>query len=347
MPVDTLIADIDPAATVPDATDNYQRNSLPLKRAINCDSEEAKPVAKRQRPGLVHRESTCSDVSGSAQPEPVPEKAIPFSALALSTAIDDHVDRGSDTATSALPNNGTEAKGQDEATDQTPAHIELLEDYLAKLFQGENQISDHDSAMSEHFHQVSHTHGDAVVLSKRAVRQLRSLLVPCSPEQLAKHVPDDEIGRVVCMLAAVVEAADGAGLADMVKSGALVEGETELSAAFCDKLDQALSIACLGLDASSVIVDLAATGKASNSACPGDILHAAVALFKDCLLGCVVPLLDMDTGCALADAFTNRDGFLRSRLLAFLGTVLAAHDPITALASGPTLAEQDIISLVF
>ncbi|KAJ2018587.1 Sister chromatid cohesion protein 2 [Coemansia sp. S680] len=302
---------------------------------------------QRQRPGLVHRESTCSDVSGSVQPEPVPEKAIPFSALALSTAIDDHVDRGSDTATSALPNNGTEAKGQDEATDQTPAHIELLEDYLAKLFQGENQISDHDSAMSEHFHQVSHTHGDAVVLSKRAVRQLRSLLVPCSPEQLAKHVPDDEIGRVVCMLAAVVEAADGAGLADMVKSGALVEGETELSAAFCDKLDQALSIACLGLDASSVIVDLAATGKASNSACPGDILHAAVALFKDCLLGCVVPLLDMDTGCALADAFTNRDGFLRSRLLAFLGTVLAAHDPITALASGPTLAEQDIISLVF
>ncbi|KAJ2085210.1 hypothetical protein GGI16_006841 [Coemansia sp. S142-1] len=90
MLVDTLIADIDPAAIVPDATDNYQRNSLPLKRAIHCDSEEAKHVAKRQRPGLVHRESTSSDISGSVQPEPVPEQAIPFSALALSTVIDDH-----------------------------------------------------------------------------------------------------------------------------------------------------------------------------------------------------------------------------------------------------------------
>ncbi|KAJ2874882.1 Sister chromatid cohesion protein 2 [Coemansia aciculifera] len=347
MPVDTLIADINPAAIVPDTTDNGQRNSLPFKRAIHCDSEDATPAAKRQRPVLVHRESTSSDISGSIHPEPVPEQIIPFSALALGTAIDDHIDQGSDTSTSALPNNVTEAKIQDEVTDQIPAHIELLEDYLAKLFQGENQISNHDNAKSEHFHQISHTHGDVLVLNKRAVRQLHSLLTPCSPEQLAKYVPDDEIGRVVCMLVAVVEAADGAGLADMVKSGALVEGGTELSAAYCDKLDQALSIACLGLDASSVIVALAATGKASNSACPGDILHAAVALFKDCLLGCVVPLLDMGTGCALAGVFTNSDGFLRSRLLAFLGTVLVAHDPITTLVSGPTLAEQDIISLVF
>ncbi|KAJ2874275.1 hypothetical protein H4R27_006510, partial [Coemansia aciculifera] len=215
MPVDTLIADINPAAIVPDTTDNGQCNSLPFKRAIHCDSEDATPAAKRQRPVLVHRESTSSDISGSIHPEPVPEQIIPFSALALGTAIDDHIDQGSDTSTSALPNNVTEAKIQDEVTDQIPAHIELLEDYLAKLFQGENQISNHDNAKSEHFHQISHTHGDVLVLNKRAVRQLHSLLTPCSPEQLAKYVPDDEIGRVVCMLVAVVEAADGAGLADM------------------------------------------------------------------------------------------------------------------------------------
>ncbi|KAJ2012139.1 Sister chromatid cohesion protein 2, partial [Coemansia sp. S85] len=136
-------------------------------------------------------------------------------------------------------------------------------------------------------------------------------------------------------------------LADMVKSGALVAGETGLSAAFSEGLDQALSNACLGLDASSLIADLAATGKAPNGACPGDSLHAAVTLFKDCLLGCAIPLLDLGMGCALADAFANTDGLLRGRLLAFLGTVLAAHAPLTALATGPTLAEQDVISLVF
>ncbi|KAJ2731979.1 Sister chromatid cohesion protein 2 [Coemansia sp. BCRC 34962] len=348
MPFGTPIADLDPTSTNTGAVNVGQLNPLLLKRILCCDSDDAKPVAKRQRPALVHRESTSSDIDGSAHPEVVPEQTSPFASLAPSTGTGDHDDNGGDTATCVLPSGEDGAEIRDTAADQTPAHIELLEGYLAKLFQDEDRISDCNGTKSEHFHLVSRLHGDAIVLNKRTVRQLRLLFGPCSPEQLAKYVSSDEIGRVVCMLAAAVEVADGMELADMIKSGALVAGETGLSAAFSERLDQALSNACLGLDASSFIVDLAATGKASNEACPGDSLHAAVTLFKDCLLGCAIPLLDLGMGCALADAFTNADGFLRSRLLAFLGTVLVAHTPFTALVSdGPTLTEQDIISLVF
>ncbi|KAJ2820498.1 hypothetical protein FBU31_005204, partial [Coemansia sp. 'formosensis'] len=348
MPVDALVDDIDSAAIVPGTADSGQNNPLPLKRQLQCSSEDSKPAAKRQRPVLMHRESTSSETSIYAHPEPVPEQPIPLSALALGSVINNgYLDQGSDVAACAPPTDDVDIVVQDSNTDQPPAHIELLEDYLAKLFQGEDQISDHNGATFEHFRQIASARGDVVVLNKCALQQLRLLLAPCSPELLARHVPDDEINRVVSMLVAVVEAADGAGLADIVKSGALVDGDTELSTGFRDKLDQMLSSASHGLDASSLIVDLAATGKASNSACPSDILHAVVTLFKDCVLGCVVPLLDMDTGCPLANAISNNDGFLCSRLLAFLGTVLVAHGPITALVSGPTLAEQDIISLVF
>ncbi|KAJ2907932.1 Sister chromatid cohesion protein 2, partial [Coemansia aciculifera] len=318
-----------------DSADSGQQRSSHLKRAMRCDSEDVKPAVKRQRPVLVHRESTSSDISGSVHPESAPEHVASFSALAVS-ATKDESDQDIDIASI-----------QDVASDQMPPHVELLEQLLAKLFQDEDLLADSSDAKSEHFGQISLVHGDTTVLNKCAVRKIRALLLPCTSEQLSKFVPDDEIGRVVGMLAAVVEASDATGLADMIKSGTLVERETELSSAFCDKLGKALSLACLGLDASGVIVDLAATGKASNSVCPSDVLHAAVTLFKDCLLGCVVPLLDMAVGSVLADAFSDSDGFLRSRLLAFLGTVLAAHDPVTALVSGPILGEQDIISLVF
>ncbi|KAJ2508532.1 Sister chromatid cohesion protein 2 [Coemansia sp. RSA 2052] len=346
MPLDTLISDIDSAATVPDAAENGQHKLSLLKRSMYCDSKDTKPAAKRQRPALMHRESTSSDVSAPVHPEPVPEHVATFSTLAVSIANND-VDQGGDTIARAPLRSDSDAGVQDGAVDQAPPHVELLGEFLAKLFQDEDRLSDSSDAKTEHFDAVSLMRGDATVLNMRAVRKLRALFLPCTSEQLSKCIADDEIGRAIGMLVAVVEASDVAGLADMIKGGALVERDTGLSAAFCDRLDQALSLACLGLDASGVIADLAATGKASNSACPGDMLHAAVAVFKDCLLGCVVPLLDMAAGSVLADAFADSDGFLRSRLLAFLGTVLAAHDPVTALVSGPTLAEQDIISLVF
>ncbi|KAJ2381973.1 Sister chromatid cohesion protein 2, partial [Coemansia sp. RSA 2611] len=347
MPFDAPIAGLDPTATVPGAVNAGQLSPLLLKRNTCCDSEDDKHVAKRQRPTLVHRESTGSDIVGSVHSEAVPEQIISLSSLALSAGTDSHDDQGGDTATCALPSSAGGAGLRDAAADQPPAHIGLLDAYLAKLFQDEDRISDCNGIKPEYFNLVSRMHGDAIVLNKRAVRQLRLLFGPCSSEQLAKHVPSDEIGRVVCMLVAVVEVADVMELADMVKSGALVAGETGLSAVFSESLDQALSNACLALDASSLIADLAATGKAPNGACPGDSLHAAVTLFKDCLLGCAIPLLDLGMGCALADALANTDGILRGRLLAFLGTVLAAHAPLTALATGPTLAEQDVISLVF
>ncbi|KAJ2417192.1 Sister chromatid cohesion protein 2 [Coemansia sp. RSA 2530] len=347
MPFDAPIAGLDPTATVPGAVNAGQLSPLLLKRNTCCDSEDDKHVAKRQRPTLVHRESTGSDIVGSVHSEAVPEQIISLSSLALSAGTDSHDDQGGDTATCALPSSAGGAGLRDAAADQPPAHIGLLDAYLAKLFQDEDRISDCNGIKPEYFNLVSRMHGDAIVLNKRAVRQLRLLFGPCSSEQLAKHVPSDEIGRVVCMLVAVVEVADVMELADMVKSGALVAGETGLSAVFSESLDQALSNACLALDASSLIADLAATGKAPNGACPGDSLHAAVTLFKDCLLGCAIPLLDLGMGCALADALANTDGLLRGRLLAFLGTVLAAHAPLTALATGPTLAEQDVISLVF
>ncbi|KAJ2820681.1 hypothetical protein GGI24_004416, partial [Coemansia furcata] len=222
MPVDALVDDIDSAAIVPGTADNSQNKPLSLKRQLQCSSEDSKPAAKRQRPVLMHRESTSSETSIYAHPEPVPEQPIPLSTLALGSVINNgYLDQGSDVAACAPPTDDVDIVVQDSNTDQPPAHIELLEDYLAKLFQGEDQIPDHNGATFEHFCQISSARGDVVVLNKCALQQLRLLLAPCSPELLARHVPDDEINRVVSMLAAVVEAADGAGLADIVKSGAL------------------------------------------------------------------------------------------------------------------------------
>ncbi|KAJ2742792.1 Sister chromatid cohesion protein 2 [Coemansia sp. BCRC 34301] len=342
----SLVAKTDSALTVLGTAKGSQRKLSHHKRAMHCHSDDDTPAAKRQRPVLVHCESTSSDISGSVHPEPASEHVASFSSLTVSAAVDSTGPSG-DIAARALSRNESEAVVQGAAAEQTPPpHIEMLEEFLTKLLHDEDRLSDSSDTKSEHFDQIS-LHGDILVLNKRAVGQLRELLLSCTPEQLSKYVSDDEMSRVIGMLAAVVEAADVVKLADMIKSGTLVERETGLSAAFCDQLDRALLLAYLGLDASGVIVDLAATGRASNSVCPGEMLHSAVTTFKDCLLGCVVPLLDMALGSMLAAAFSDSNGFLHNRFLAFLGTVLAAHDPITALVSGPTLAEQDIISLVF
>ncbi|KAJ2006081.1 Sister chromatid cohesion protein 2, partial [Coemansia thaxteri] len=331
-----------PMNTILPAENGYTRLVSYIQRSARAEAVQtnptyadgfalnAKPAAKRQRHGIdsIMYESLAADAS------PVLEPAPPLSGLTISAGANQ-------------TNQNGESGHREAAAGLASSHIELLEDFLVNLFQEEDQLSDVGSAKTDYFHNISHRHSDVALLNKRAVLQLRTLLVACSPEQLTAHVPDDKLGRIIGMLVAVVEAADEINLADMIKSGASVDKDAGLSDSFCSGLDQAMSISSLGLDASGVIVSLAATGKASNSVCPGDVLHAAVSLFKDCLLGCVVPLFDLAPGCELAEVFADNDGFLRSRLLAFLGTVLVAHDPIATLVGGPVLAEQDIISLAF
>ncbi|KAI8326052.1 hypothetical protein GQ54DRAFT_336897 [Martensiomyces pterosporus] len=228
-----------------------------------------------------------------------------------------------------------------------PPHIEALDDYLAKVFQEDDVLSDNSEAVLSYFRRIPQMHGDSIVLSKRSIRRIRELLVPCTAEQLAKSASDGAIGRLIRLLTQALETADSMGLADMIKGGASVENGVELSPEFCQKLDTAMSITCLGLEASALATDMIASGRASSSAYSEDSLHTAVAFFKECLLNCAIPIIGLERDNKLASAILGESSPLRSRFHAFLGLILVAHSPITALVEKPVLAEQDIISIVF
>ncbi|KAJ1897756.1 Sister chromatid cohesion protein 2, partial [Kickxella alabastrina] len=231
--------------------------------------------------------------------------------------------------------------------DKQSRFAEALDDYLATIFQEEDQISENSGEKGVYFRRIPQMHGETVVMNKRAIRQVRTLLALCTEGSLAQFVPDANVSRTVNLLISAVEAAESMGLADMIKCGAALDSKTELSAEFCHRLDLALSISCLGLEAAALVIDMAASGKASNTACTGDSLHTAVLFFKESLTNCVVPLLDLTPKCGLAEVFRDTSSSLNGRLQAFLGTILATHEPVISLVRRPLLAEQDIISLVF
>ncbi|KAJ1905165.1 Sister chromatid cohesion protein 2 [Coemansia sp. IMI 209127] len=164
---------------------------------------------------------------------------------------------------------------------------------------------------------------------------------------MAKSTSDDEISRLVGLLVFAVDTAEGVGLADMIRDGTALERDVELSSGYCQNLDMCISTSCLGLEASALILELSASGKASNSTCNGDSIHTAVAFFKGCLLNCVVPILDLDPDSKLANTVADRNGDLHSRVLSLFASILSANKAVISLVNQPTLVEQDIISLVF
>ncbi|KAJ2557410.1 Sister chromatid cohesion protein 2 [Coemansia sp. RSA 1933] len=133
----------------------------------------------------------------------------------------------------------------------------------------------------------------------------------------------------------------------MIRSGANIERDVELAEEYCQSLDMCISMTCVGLEASALILDLSASGKASNSVCNGDSIHTAVAFFKGCLLDCVVPILDLDHESKLAKMVADESSGLHSRVLSLLASTLSANRSVVSLINQPILVEQDIISLVF
>ncbi|KAJ1821281.1 Sister chromatid cohesion protein 2, partial [Coemansia sp. RSA 2598] len=224
---------------------------------------------------------------------------------------------------------------------------ELFDDYVTLVFQEEDSLSDLCGARPQYFRRIPQIHGESIVISKRTIRRIRMLVTSCSADQLSQTVSDDAVSRLIGLLISAIDAADGMGLAAMIKDGSELDRGIELSEEYCQKLDLAFSITCLGLEASALVVDMAATGKASKTACTSDSLHAATAFFKECLLSCIVPLLGLTPGCSLVNALTDKNLPLSSRMQALFSTVLLAHYPVVVLVAQPALAEQDIISLVF
>ncbi|KAJ2613935.1 Sister chromatid cohesion protein 2 [Coemansia sp. RSA 1804] len=133
----------------------------------------------------------------------------------------------------------------------------------------------------------------------------------------------------------------------MIRDGALLERNVGLSAEYCQHLELCMSLACLGLEASALVLELSASKKASNSVCDGDSIHAAIVFFKECLLNCIVPILDLDTESDLAHVVADKNTRLHSRVQSLLASILTTSNSIFSLIDQPTLVEQDIISLVF
>ncbi|KAJ1721672.1 Sister chromatid cohesion protein 2 [Coemansia erecta] len=228
---------------------------------------------------------------------------------------------------------------------------DILDDYLTLMFQEEDHLADvrdgDDNSKHVYFRRIRQDHSSSYVLSKRSLRRIRALVAPCTPIDLAESIPDDIVSRLVGLLVSAVETADGMGLATMIKDGSELDKDVELSSEFCDRLDQVFSVSCLGLEAASLIIDLAATGKASKTACTGDSLHTATSFFKECLISCIVPILALTLGSNLVEAFSSKELPLSNRLHAFFSNVLLVHEPVVVLVGQPALAEQDIIALVF
>ncbi|KAJ2858056.1 Sister chromatid cohesion protein 2 [Coemansia erecta] len=239
------------------------------------------------------------------------------------------------------------------ASDAKPRDVnkhtaDLFDDYVTLIFQEEDTLPDLCSdGRLQYFRRIPQIHGESAVISKRAIRRIRMLLASCSADQLLQTVEDATISRLITLLISAIDAADSIGLAAMIKDGSELDKGIDLSEEFCQKLDLAFSITCLGLEAAALVVDMAATGKASKIACTSDSLHVATAFFKECLLSCIVPLLGLTPGCRLVDALTDKDLPLSNRLHAFFSTVLLVHNPVISLVGQPALTEQDIISLVF
>ncbi|KAJ2605223.1 Sister chromatid cohesion protein 2 [Coemansia sp. RSA 1722] len=244
-------------------------------------------------------------------------------------------------------NQQTQPSADPKANESGERSAELFDDYLTLVFQEEDGLPDLLGARPQYFRRIPQIHGEHIVISKRAIRRIRMLLAACTADQLLETVEDDTILRLIGLLTSAIDAADNLGLAAMIKDGSELDKGIELSSEYCQKLDHAFSITCLGLEASSLMIYMAATGKASKTACTSDSLHVATAFFKECLLSCIVPLLGLTPGCSLVDVLTDKNLPLSSRMHALFSTVLLAHDPVISLVGQPALAEQDIISLVF
>ncbi|KAJ1667366.1 Sister chromatid cohesion protein 2 [Coemansia sp. RSA 1646] len=224
----------------------------------------------------------------------------------------------------------------------------LLDDFLQQIFQEDDALSeDGKTASVSIFRIIPRPHGNTTVLSKRTIRRLSELINMCAPDQMAKHILDDKISRLVDLLVSAVDTAEGAGLADVIRDGSVLERGVQLSTKYCQSLDACMSISCLGLEASALILELSASSKASNNACNGDSIHTAIAFFKGCLLNCVVPILDLDPESELACTVADRKKSIYSRIQSLLASVLSASKSVISLVNRPTLIEQDVISLVF
>ncbi|KAJ1966351.1 Sister chromatid cohesion protein 2 [Dipsacomyces acuminosporus] len=225
--------------------------------------------------------------------------------------------------------------------------VEELDDYLTRVFQEDDLLSDGCEPKLCHFHRIPGAQGANILLDKRTVRHVHDLLAPCTAKQLASFLPEETTSRFVRLLVQTIETANAMDLAGAIKSGALVEDGARLSSEYHQNLDDAVSASCLGLEAAALVIDMVASGKASSSAYNEDSLHAAVSFFKECIQNCAIPLLSLDRESGLAIAVLESGGSLHKRLHTFLGLILSAHSPVTTLVGTSVLAEQDIISVAF
>ncbi|KAJ2720391.1 Sister chromatid cohesion protein 2 [Coemansia sp. Benny D115] len=271
-----------------------------LKRSLESDEPKNEVNGKRQRPAIAKSANGPKrDIGPRSEPKAEVE-------------IDDEIETvaGANAPETADPDNNALDEPK---LDGSSRAIEALEECILQLFQEDDQLSENDAGQTKLslFRRIPQIHGQAIAMSKRGIRRIRGLLSACTPTRILQSIPDDTMSRIVGLLTAAVEVAGNMGLEDMLKSALDLASDAELSSDFCQRLDLALSVSCLGLEAASLIIDLAATGR-------------------------VIATLFADTGASL-----------NSRLQALLACILAAYDPIVALAGLPTLPEQDVISLVF
>ncbi|KAJ2442729.1 Sister chromatid cohesion protein 2, partial [Coemansia sp. RSA 2440] len=225
--------------------------------------------------------------------------------------------------------------------------IEALEDLLTEIFAEEDVLVDSSDSKSNLFRRIPNIGVIPFVLCNHTVRRIRSLLEPCAALLLSEHISNERMSRLVGLLASVIQSAKDASLADMVKDGAAVDRGVNLAAAYCERLDLAILVSSLGLEVAALVFDMVASGKGLHIWSMGDLLHDAIAFLKVCLLDGIVPLLDMDAECELAQVIFNTDQPLHNRLRTLLESALAATNSVPAITAQHALCEEDIVPLVY
>ncbi|KAJ2391612.1 Sister chromatid cohesion protein 2 [Coemansia sp. RSA 2611] len=226
-------------------------------------------------------------------------------------------------------------------------NIEALEEFMTEIFSEEDELADDSDGKPVLFQRILDIGVLPLVLCKHSVRRIRALLEPCAAAHLSKHVSSDRLNRLVGLLVAAIQTAKDASLASMIKDGMLVDRGTELVTAYCERLELAMSVTCLGLEVAVLVFHMVAQGKALHVSSMGDLLHDCLAFLKECLLDCVVPLLDMDAECELAHAVFNRSQPLHGQMCTLLEAALATTNSVTAITAQHALCEEDIVPLLY
>ncbi|KAJ2080437.1 Sister chromatid cohesion protein 2 [Coemansia sp. RSA 988] len=242
---------------------------------------------------------------------------------------------------------------EDEANDDnvksanSARNIEMLDAVLTEIFEEEDQMGADENTKAHLFQRIPDTSGNLLIFEKHTVRRLHGLLEICDSASIQRHFSGERLGRLFDLLISTIEAAKSMELATILRDGMLVERSIGFADEYIRRLAQAMEVSRIGLDTAVLGFAMGALGKALHISSAADMLHGAGSFLKDCLLDCVVPLLDADAGCELTDVLLNKEGILRDRIQSLLEGILAANNSVAGLVAQHTLCDENVVPLVY